>query len=31
MRFLDANVILRYLTRDDAIKAQACFAMLQRV
>lgn len=31
MRFLDANVILRYLTRDDEAKAAACFALFQRV
>ena len=31
MKFLDANVILRYLTRDDEAKAQACFALFQRV
>lgn len=31
MRFLDANVILRYLTRDDEAKAQACYALFQRV
>ncbi len=31
MRFLDTNVILRYLTRDDEAKAQACYALFQRV
>jgi len=31
MRFLDANVILRYLTRDDEAKAQACYELFQRV
>lgn len=31
MRFLDANIILRYLTRDDAAKAAACFELFQRV
>lgn len=31
MKFLDANVILRYLTRDDEAKAEACFALFQRV
>ena len=31
MRFLDTNVILRYLTRDDEEKAQACFRLFQRV
>ena len=31
MRFLDTNVILRYLTRDDETKAQACYELFQRV
>ncbi|MCY3800185.1 MAG: type II toxin-antitoxin system VapC family toxin [Chloroflexi bacterium] len=31
MRFLDANVILRYLTRDDVAKARACYQLFQRV
>ncbi len=31
MRFLDTNVILRYLTRDDEAKARACFDLFQRV
>ena len=31
MKFLDANVILRYLTRDDKAKAEACYALFQRV
>ena len=31
MRFLDTNVILRYLTRDDEAKAKACFELFQRV
>jgi predicted nucleic acid-binding protein len=31
MRFLDANILLRYLTRDDVVKADACYALLQRV
>lgn len=30
-RFLDTNVLLRYLTRDDEHKAQACLALLLRV
>ena len=30
MRFLDTNVILRYLTRDDEAKAQACYELLQQ-
>ncbi len=29
MRFLDANVFIRLLTRDDEEKAQACFALFQ--
>ena len=31
MIFLDTNIILRYLTRDDEAKAQACFNLFQRV
>ncbi len=31
MLFLDTNIFLRYLTRDDEEKAQACFALLQAV
>lgn len=31
MRFLDTNIILRYLTRDDEAKARACFELLQKV
>lgn len=31
MRFLDTNVILRYLTRDDEAKAAACYELFQRV
>lgn len=31
MRFLDANIILRYLTRDDEEKAARCFDLFQRV
>jgi predicted nucleic acid-binding protein len=31
MRFLDTNIILRYLTRDDESKAEACYRLLQRV
>ncbi len=30
MRFVDTNIILRYLTRDDEAKAAACFALFQR-
>ena len=29
MRFLDTNVILRYLTRDDEAKAEACYRLFQ--
>jgi predicted nucleic acid-binding protein len=31
MRFLDTNIILRYLTRDDEAKAEACSQLFQRV
>lgn len=31
MKFLDTNVILRYLTRDDRKKAEACYEFFQRV
>ena len=31
MRFLDTNVILRYLTKDDEAKAEACYRLFQRV
>lgn len=31
MRFLDTDVILRYLVRDDESKAQTCFALFQKV
>ena len=31
MRFLDTNVILRYLTRDNEAKAAACYELFQRV
>ena len=31
MKFLDTNVILRYLTRDDPEKAAACYQLFQRV
>lgn len=30
MEFLDANIFIRHLTRDDPQKAQACFALFQR-
>ena len=31
MRFLDTNILLRYLTRDDEEKAQASLQLLKRV
>ena len=31
MRFLDTNILLRYLTGDDPRKADACFELLQRI
>jgi uncharacterized protein len=31
VRFLDTNVFIRYLTRDDEKKAAACFELFQRV
>ena len=31
MRFLDTNVIIRYLTKDDEEKAEACYRLFQRV
>ena len=31
MRFLDTNIMLRYLTKDDAVKAEACFALFQHI
>ncbi len=30
MRFVDTNVFLRYLTRDDEVKAEACYRLFQR-
>lgn len=30
MPFIDANVFIRYLTRDDPQKADACFDLFQR-
>ncbi len=30
MKFLDTNVILRYLTGDDEAKAQACYQLFHR-
>lgn len=31
MKFLDTNIILCYLTRDDENKASACLALLKRL
>lgn len=31
MKFLDTNIILRYLTRDDEAKARRCFELFQRI
>ena len=31
MKFLDSNVILRYLTRDDPKKAEDCYGLFQKV
>jgi len=31
MEFLDTNIILRYLTKDDPAKAERCFQLFQRV
>jgi len=31
MRWLDTNIFVRYLTNDDPIKAQACFALFDRL
>ena len=31
MRYLDTNIIIRYLTRDDETKAAACYQLFQRV
>ncbi len=31
MKYIDANIILRYLTRDSPAKADACYALFQRV
>ena len=30
MQFVDANIFIRYLTRDDPEKAQACFELFQK-
>lgn len=31
MRFLDTNIIIRYLTKDDPVKAADCFDLFQRL
>jgi predicted nucleic acid-binding protein len=31
MRFVDTNIFLRYLTRDDPVKAEACKELLKRI
>jgi predicted nucleic acid-binding protein len=31
MKFVDANIFLRFLTRDDAAKADACGELLRRI
>ena len=31
MDFLDTNIIIRYLTRDDEAKAEACYELLEQV
>ena len=31
MRFLDTNIIIRYLTKDDPVKAAACYDLFQRL
>jgi predicted nucleic acid-binding protein len=31
LRFLDTNILLRYFTRDDEVKAQKALALLQRI
>ena len=31
MKFLDTNVVLRFLTRDDEAKAADCYRLFQRV
>lgn len=31
MRFVDANIFIRYLTRDDPAKGAACLSLFQRV
>lgn len=31
MEFLDTNIFLRYLTKDDPVKAQRCYELFQRI
>ena len=31
MKFLDTNIILRFLTRDDVAKADACLRLFRQV
>lgn len=31
MNYLDANIVVRYLTKDDEVKALACFELFQRL
>jgi len=31
MEFLDTNIFLRYLTRDDPVKAQRCYELFQQI
>ena len=31
MEFLDTNIILRYLTKDDEAKAEACYELFEQV
>ena len=31
MRFLDTNIIIRFLTRDDPVKSADCHALFQRL
>lgn len=30
MQFIDTNIFLRHLTRDDPVKAQACFELFKK-
>ena len=31
MPFLDTNIIIRDLTKDDPVKADACFTLIQAI